>query len=463
MLLTVLTALALLNIAATAGELDTSTLNKSDNGHPFCSSSLKGVQPYAREIVDLTQALQTAHGIPDGACLFNPALIRVGGNVFSTFVRVYVAADKERRCVPGQFDRAPFMDDWNGTQASMLAVLRIRRKQSGGTQTTLMGHRYFNINYEDGRLFRDNHGRMFIYLAVPFGAFGDVAATANTVYRVYITCRRLPNLLCDAKLGPPRLLRYDKSLAWEKNWVPWNGTTLMSYPQAGSFGPHSVFNWSSYTEPIPHTRFTSVANQTFFSVWQATFGKLIELAGGTPAILEPSRESYLAVGHLRVHPGCLHPHSISGLGKLVGTDVKPNCTHMLALPKRIKLELPFRPFTHGHADGNTSSHYLVDFAFFFYRFSAFPPYNVTHLSHGILPPSEGHVGIAFPSGLERLEDDYILSYGDADQAARLLFLEQRDIDALLIPLPDMLRDISSFSVCTLPLAPAKKRAPGIRL
>jgi hypothetical protein len=36
----------------------------------------------------------------------------------------------------------------------------------------------------------------------------------------------------------------------EKNWVPWEGTTLMTYPQYPSFTPHTVLDWGTYDSVI---------------------------------------------------------------------------------------------------------------------------------------------------------------------------------------------------------------------
>ncbi|KXZ41743.1 hypothetical protein GPECTOR_298g807 [Gonium pectorale] len=476
--LILLSALAHAQTAANATHTPLGTGVQADV-HPYCKCSKRGCQPYARKVVDMTPALRAATALPDGACIFNPALIRISGSLYCTFTRVYVAADPAKRCVPGQLDRPPFMDAWNGTLANMLAVVRIRRKRlTSEVAVTVMGYQYLDqVNLEDGRLFRDQHGRIFLYLSVPYGKYGGDRASVNSVYRVYISCKRgagagagnstaapaslaastasggNATVTCVARLGSPRLLRYDRSLAWEKNWVPWNGTSLMSYSHYGPFGPHSVFNWSSYREPHPHSRFVAAANESFFHAFHDTFMHLIHLSGGTPAILEASGGSFLAVGHVRIHPGCLHPQSIPGLAALLGDRVRTNCAHMLKLPTEMKEHIPFRTFMYRDPRGNMSKHYHVDYAFFLYRFNSTPPYAVTHISHGILPPSDDHFGIVFPSGLERLGSDYVISYGDADQAAKLMLLKQADINKLLVPLPVMHARIIAYSVCTLPFAP----------
>ncbi|GIL75721.1 hypothetical protein Vretimale_15270 [Volvox reticuliferus] len=426
--------------------------------HPFCRCNEDVCQPYARGIVDITAVLRTAAGLPEGACVFNPAISRLAGNIFCVFARVYIARSTERRCIPGRLDRPPFMDAWNGTLANLLAVVRLRGgRQSGNVTASVLGHRYLSeFNYEDGRLFHDQRGRLFLYLSLPFGKYGGARASVNTVFRVLITCRRTPGPnKCDPQLGPPRLLRYDRSIAWDKNWVPWNGTNMMSYSHYGPFGPHSVFNWSTYRDPVPHARFYSKCNQTFFRTFSTTFGRLMHLSGGTPAILEPSGTTYLAVGHMRVHPGCLHPESIPGLEKVLGTGIRVNCGHMLTLDSHVKGSIPFRTFMYRAPDGNMTKHYHVDYGLFLYRFTAAPPYTITHISHGFLPPSEGHFGIVFPSGLERFGpfgEDYVVAYGDADQVARLMLLTQFDVEKLLVPLLLMEKRISGLSVCTLPFA-----------
>jgi hypothetical protein len=84
-------------------------------------------------------------------------------------------------------------------------------------------------------------------------------------------------------LGHPRQLIYAGSLALDKNWVPWNGTTRMSYSQYGTFGPHSVFDWRSYDEPAPHAAFDAVAHDPLFPALTERLGGLLQLAGGVGA------------------------------------------------------------------------------------------------------------------------------------------------------------------------------------
>lgn len=340
---------ALLTLAA--ADLSNPLAQKQGNEpvptHPYCICDDDTCQPYARGIVDLTSVLRTDTGLPEGACIFNPSIVRLAGNIFCVFARVYVARNAEWLCISGRLDRPPFMDAWNGTLANLLAVIRLRGQlDSANFTASVLGHSYLKeFNYEDGRLFHDQRGRLLLYVSLPFGKYGGARGSVNTVFRVFITCSRTagPNK-CDPRLGPPRLLRYDSSLAWDKNWVPWNGTSMMSYSHYGPFGPHSVFNWSTYRDPVPHARFFSRANETFFPRFSLTFGRLMHMSGGTPAVLEPGGQSFLAVGHLRIHPGCLHPDSIPGLEKVLGKHVRTNCAHLLTLDQEVKAAIPFRTF-----------------------------------------------------------------------------------------------------------------------
>ncbi|KAG2485876.1 hypothetical protein HYH03_015459 [Edaphochlamys debaryana] len=345
------------------------------------------------------------------------------------------------------------MDAWNGSKANLLAVVRLKRNRTDGQlAATLLGHRYLNqTNLEDGRLFRDARGRVFLYLSVPMGRYGGARASVNVVHRIYVNCTKAASIACDARMGPARLLTYMGSLAWDKNWVPWNGTSLMAYSHYGTLGPHSVFNWTSYREPVPHTGFDYVANSTtLFSRFKTTYGSLVHLSGGTPAILEPGGQSYLAIGHVRVHPGCLHPAAIPGLSELLGPAVRTNCAHLLKLPTEAKESIPFHSFAFMGPGNRPLKHYHVDYSFFIYRFSATPPFELTHMSHGILPPSPGHFGITFPIGLERFGSDYVIAYGDADQASKLMVLKRGDVERLLVPINLMERLVRSYSICTLP-------------
>ncbi|KAG2488098.1 hypothetical protein HYH03_013248 [Edaphochlamys debaryana] len=396
-------------------------------------------------------------------------------------------------------DRSPFLDGWRGESVNIMAVVRLHKRRSAPTlQAKLLGHTHLgHVNHEDARLFKDPRGRVYVYLALPMGA-PPKRAVINTASRVLVHCDAQVTT-CDVTLGFPRFLFYSDSMAMDKNWVPWNGTTLMSYSHYGTLGPHSVFDWKSYDEPEPHTGFDAVADHPIFQLLEERYGKLLHLSGGTPAILEPGGRSFLAVGHVRAHPGCFHPeatpawlHPSVGLGQTARTHgselaeaiaaaqgeesgglaalagligptwsqgVKTTCAALVRAGNTSQKQSQLREaFLFRHLE-DVGVHYPLEYAFFFYRFSATPPYNITHLSHGFIPdtgqPASHHTGIVFPIGLERLGSDdseYLITYGESDQASRVLTMSAADVDAMLQPLDDWMREPESYTVCALQCA-----------
>ncbi|EFJ50179.1 hypothetical protein VOLCADRAFT_89041 [Volvox carteri f. nagariensis] len=426
--------------------------------HPLCGLNFTkaSIEPVAKSVTDITSLFQGI-GLPDGACVFNPAVVHVAGRIYCLFARVYLAKDPFRRCRLGYLDRSPFLDGWRGRSTNVLAVIRLyRRQDSRQLQAKLLGYSYLgHSNHEDGRLFKDKHGRLFAYLALPLGA-PPKRAVINTVSRVLIRCTRASDN-CTVSLGYPRLLSYFGESVMDKNWVPWNGTALMSYSHYGTFGPHSVFNWSSYDEPTFHTGFDFVAEDSVFPMFAARYGKLMHLSGGSPAIMEDGGQSFLAVGHLKAHPGCFHPEVTPewfnrSLSSTMYSQVQSRCAHLASTSNTAQKQVELGvAFTFGQGAG-VGIHYPLEYAFFFYRFSATPPYNMTHISYGFIPFIGGHAsehtGIVFPIGLERLgPSDYIVTYGDSDQASKILLIAASQVNAMLWPLPEIQERLDDYTVC----------------
>lgn len=100
-------------------------------------------------------------------------------------------------------------------------------------------------------------------------------------------------------------------------------------------------------------------------------------------------------------------------------------------------------------------HYPYDYGFFVYKFHAQPPYSISHVSNIYIPsiPYDvaGHTGVLFPLGLFRLRNGTIvISYGDQDQASRLLLLDAQFFD-VATPIEQLLMPTSNFTIYTLPV------------
>ncbi|GIL79294.1 hypothetical protein Vretimale_16458 [Volvox reticuliferus] len=442
--------------------LSSSTGHASEKySHPLCNANFNAdpVFPVAKSVTDVTQ-LFDGIGLPDGACVFNPAVVHVAGRIYCLFARVYQATEPLRRCKPGYLDRSPFLDGWRGRSTNILAVLRLRkRSDSRQLHAKLLGYSYLGqSNHEDGRLFKDMHGRVFVYMALPLGTSPE-RAVVNTVSRVLIRCIYALNN-CSVSLGHPRLLSYFGSESvMDKNWVPWNGTAFMSYSRYGTLGPHSIFNWGSYDEPTFHTGFDAVAEDSVFPRFAAYYGKLMHLSGGSPAILEEGGQSFLAIGHLKAHPGCFHPEVTPAWANMSSPNLLPGvqnrCAHLAQSSNASqKAEELREAFSFGDA-ASIGVHYPLDYAFFFYRFSASAPYNMTHISYGFIPYIGGraadHTGIVFPIGLERFgKSDYIITYGDSDQASKILLMSSVHVNAMLWHLSKIAERLDEYVVCALP-------------
>ncbi|GFR50046.1 hypothetical protein Agub_g12095 [Astrephomene gubernaculifera] len=429
--------------------------------HPLCGSNITidNVQPVAKSVTDLT-ALFHGLELPEGACIFNPALVQVSGPLYCLFGRIYEASEPGKRCAPGRMDRPPFLDGWRGKSTNILAILWLRQDPNRRRlQTKLMGHTYINAsNHEDGRLFKDSRGRIYVYLALPIGVYPK-RAVINTVNRVFIQCNRSSSH-CAVSLGYPRILSFlGSDNAMDKNWVPWNGSEYMSFSHYGTFGPHSVFNWGSYDEPVLHIDFDSVAEDSLFPNFNKHYGHLLQLSGGSPVVLEPGGKSYLGVGHFKAHPGCFHPEAMpawvdkSRFGHMVG-QLGTNCAHLQQSSNETTRSEVLRVAFNFLHEGKEGIHYPLDYGFFFYRFNAAAPHNITHISHGVIPytwrNASDHQGIVFPTGLERLgSDTYIIAYGDEDQASKLMTISARRVEALLWPLPKMEQSLDTYTVCAI--------------
>ncbi|KAG2485486.1 hypothetical protein HYH03_015760 [Edaphochlamys debaryana] len=107
------------------------------------------------------------------------------------------------------------------------------------------------------------------------------------------------------------------------------------------------------------------------------------------------------------------------------------------------------------------AHHQYDFFMVLYRFSATPPYTITHVSPGFMPPTAVHSGVVFPLGLSRIaapggaagaSQHYLVSYGEDDMAARAMVMSEATVEALLRPVEDILEGLPDFAACTVPAA-----------
>ena len=67
-------------------------------------------------------------------------------------------------------------------------------------------------------------------------------------------------------------LIYIHQFSDEKNWVPWEGSSLMTYPRYPGFEPHTVIEWNSYDSPLDVLEFKSVAPEPFMQEYRQETG-----------------------------------------------------------------------------------------------------------------------------------------------------------------------------------------------
>jgi hypothetical protein len=112
---------------------------------------------------------------------------------------------------------------------------------------------------------------------------------------------------------------------------------------------------------------------------------------------------------------------------------------------------------------------LCRYFFFLYAWSAYPPYNITHLSHSFIPYDvEEHRGVYFPTGLQLLppfspsssptsasgtgsgsgsSPSLLISYGKDDYRAMMLTLSGEAVQEYLKPIQDL--NPQTYKFCTV--------------
>lgn len=217
------------------------------------------------------------------------------------------------------------MDGWRGKCSNLITLLELDFDLAVGK---LLGSLYIDqYNLEDGRLFMNKYGKVYVYVVLLLGA-GLQRATVNTIISLHIFCDTDSH--CTLSVGLPRPLLYAPASATDKNWVPWNGTSTFTYSKHKTFGPHTIL--------VPDPKlFTIMSYQTsqdlfFFREFNLRFKNKIHLSGGSASVLEG--DFFVSVGHAKIHPGCLHQEA-------AGThSVESSCAHIGA--NVTKLDVAFQ-------------------------------------------------------------------------------------------------------------------------
>lgn len=196
--------------------------------------------------------------------------------------------------------------DWasqpdQGIKAEIFLVAAlIRHNISTGQPQKVVYSKYFEtLELKlDVRAFRDSSGKIMLLHSTHHFPEPGTEEPYSAMKVSQITIKESSENNFDILLSKAALLPYSGHGPVEKNWVPWNGTTMMSYPHHGSFAPHSVFDWDNYIHPLHQTRFYSEAPSPFFEAFSRIYDRHVVFAGGTPAILDEG--SWLAVGHSKI-------------------------------------------------------------------------------------------------------------------------------------------------------------------
>eukprot|EP00955_Chlamydomonas_euryale_P033779 349632-Chlamydomonas_euryale.AAC.37 len=244
----------------------------------------------------------------------------------------------------------------------------------------------------------------------------------------------------------------------EKNWVAWEGTTLMSYPQYPLFAPHTVLDWKSYDLAEDQMEVTALSPVPWIDAFRRATGGWIRFSGGTPGI-RLDQHTFLAVGHAVGDLSCFHESRDTAVGSVMST-----VRRMLADPKSESQLLGHKcnsenPAPKGHYDWKehfeSQNHSLPhhhpywEYFFFFYTWSAYFPYEIVGISYAFIPDdAPEHMGVYFPSGLQRMPDKSIMvSYGKDDARMMVMTVSESLVYEWVKPIDRL--DPEEYKFCSI--------------
>ncbi|GAX78167.1 hypothetical protein CEUSTIGMA_g5609.t1 [Chlamydomonas eustigma] len=430
---------------------------------------------------DLTETLKKSLNLAN-ACLFNPGLVNLSDRqgTFIMSIRAYWSKFRNKPCIRSKDAGGPWSEEWwSGTNGYVLAVLR--RPLSGGSIVVLSHKVIRKTNMEDVRLFRDDRGKIRMMFNRGFGDH----ETGHT--KVQVAELRISGPSFELSIGPEQSLIFLGQQRLEKNWVPWEGTSLMTYTNYPFFAPHTVMDWVDYDKPRVQLKPVANSPAPFFEKVFRDRGGWIRFSGGTPAV-RLDKERFVAVGHAVGDLSCFHKkipeqpikrklnqHLSKELGmKTVlrrGRSAIEYNKHSDGLAENINMvEHSCNSSTPAPGNGREwwdhlkyshdipQHHQFWEYFFFLYAWSVEPPYQITHISHAFIPfDAEDHSGVVFPTGLQLLRhnkpEEYGpslgISYGKSDHSVMMMTLSAATVKEYLQPTHGANNNPLHYKFCAL--------------
>ena len=184
----------------------------------------------------------------------------------------------------------------------------------------------------------------------------------------------------------------------EKNWVMWydGNRENMSY----FVEPHIVFKVNKNNNQCKIVGNTSSGSFKKISMLYKSARFLL----GTPPIIYNDDE-YIAVGHFK--------YNYKKTTILKKSDLKDKILH----------------FNKSCSDNPGHLIYMM----YFYTFSKKAPYEITRVSHAFIPSEAKKYLLTFPMGITKLEESkFVISYGEGDVLVKLLTMNRKEIESLLM-------------------------------
>ncbi|GAX72883.1 hypothetical protein CEUSTIGMA_g338.t1 [Chlamydomonas eustigma] len=257
-------------------------------------------------IEDLTTALKAGLNINE-TCICNPGLLRLPKDHWLVSFKIYWSADIWA-CTFSQVPGGSWYEWWRGRQGYALAVIHISDKASKLQVVSQWLVR--STNMEDARLFRDDKGNIRMMFNRHFKALDPPLRVSQHIVEVLVDKESF-----NISVTNEQDLIYLEQKIKEKNWIPWEGSSLTTYPNYPHFTPHSVLDWGSYNTPKMQLSLASSSPVSPMMNLMKDWAGWFRLSGGTPGVRLNS-STYVAVGHAVGDLSCFHQVKVSNARKL---------------------------------------------------------------------------------------------------------------------------------------------------
>lgn len=275
------------------------------------------------------------------------------------------------------------------------------------------------------------------------------------------------------KFNPKKIITIGKSIIMspilhknynriEKNWICWKDKNNKDYisdfriPIGSSIihTPVITYNdqneWKHYNDPnvSEHLKYLIRSNDNnvfinlvdnnksiteniyLFDKINEYYGNCVRFSGGTNAI-KFDDNSNIAVGHINIH--------IQKFKKLFKSNLLT--TDILDIQNKFNLSYEQshniysninnflnRPIENGSDNKYTHHHSSRVYMMFFYTFNSSYPFNIIKISHCFTPPFvKFNTGVVFPTGIEIINNNLYVSYGESDNLICIFKTDSYDL------------------------------------